>query len=364
MLLPRDAGCGRDARAIPPDSTGPGGGTEIARISRVVFERIVAAQCRVRTYRSKQCKHSTALVVCKGRTRHRAPCSPTTTREDIDSMRMIGIAAVAAAAVMGGSAVTLTAHATQASGGSSTSRGGNGGNSIGGDGLGCGVLSGSLSNDLNNLLGGQIQLLNGVNLLDNVFIPVLSPGARPIQSATAGGSMISNSRGGTVSGSTGNTACGNAGNGGRGGSGGTAKSGGSSPSKHSSKSSKHTSKKKVVVHATSSGGAGGDSVGGSGVLCGVGSGSISNDLNNLLGGQIQLLNGVSVLDNVFVPVLSGRGGATQTSLTGGSTILGGRGGSVGGSVGNTGCGNAGNGGSGGNGGTATSGGHSGHHSHK
>ena len=108
-------------------------------------------------------------------------------------MRMMGIAAMAAAAVLGGSAMTLTTHASKAHGGSAhasskggsggraSANGGTGGDSTGGNGIACGVLSGIASNDINNLLGGQNQLLNGANLLDNLFVPVLSPGSKPSQ---------------------------------------------------------------------------------------------------------------------------------------------------------------------------------------
>lgn len=172
-------------------------------------------------------------------------------------MRIMGIAAIATAAVLGSTGMALTTHASKAHGGSASSHstggtggrassnGGTGGDSTGGNGIGCGLLSGILSNDINNLLAGQNQLLDGTNLLDNLFVPVLSPGSKPNQNSNAGGSKISGSRGATDSASTGNTACGNAGDagnggsggrstGGRGGNGGSAKStGGKASSKRS-----------------------------------------------------------------------------------------------------------------------------------
>jgi hypothetical protein len=161
-------------------------------------------------------------------------------------MRIMGIAAIATAAVLGSTAMTLTTHAskghggsahaksTGGKGGSASSTGGTGGDSTGGNGIGCGLLSGILSNDINNLLAGQNQILNGANLLDNLFVPVLSPGSKPNQNSKAGGSSISGSKGATDSGSTGNAACGNAGSGGNGGKGGKS-TGGSGGSGGSSK---------------------------------------------------------------------------------------------------------------------------------
>jgi len=161
-------------------------------------------------------------------------------------MRIMGIAAIATAAVLGSTAMTLTTHASKAHGGNASSHstggnggrasssGGTGGDSTGGNGIGCGLLSGILSNDVNNLLGGQNQILNGANLLDNLFIPVLSPGSKPNQNSHAGGSSISGSRGATDSGSTGNASCGNAGDGGNGGKGGTAKGGSGGSGGHAS----------------------------------------------------------------------------------------------------------------------------------
>ncbi len=170
-------------------------------------------------------------------------------------MRMMGIAAMAAAAVLGGSAMTLTTHAAKAKGGSAhasskggsggraSANGGAGGDSTGGNGLLCGVLSGIASNDINNLLGGQNQLLNGVNLLGNLFVPVLSNGSKPSQSQHSGGSSISGSRGATDSGVTGNSSCANAGDAGAGAKGGTAKGGaGGSGGTSSAKGGKASSK--------------------------------------------------------------------------------------------------------------------------
>ena len=115
-------------------------------------------------------------------------------------MRIIGMGAVAAAAALGCSAVSVTAYASHSSshggnGGSAAANGGGGGDSVGGNGGGCGGGSGNQSNDLNNALGGQTQILNGVNLLDNLFVPVLSPGARSDQNSRTSGSTISHSRG-------------------------------------------------------------------------------------------------------------------------------------------------------------------------
>src|SRR5438477_586345 len=217
------------------------------------------------------------------------------TREGIVHMRIMGIAAIATAAVLGSTAMTLTTHATKAHGGSASSHssggnggrasagGGTGGDSTGGNGIGCGLLSGLLSNDLNNILGGQNQILNGANLLDNLFIPVLSPGGKPHQNTRSGGSdrkRVVYGTGGAGSG----RASSEGGNGGR---------------------------------ASSSGGSGGDSTGGNGILCGVLSGDLSNDLNNVLGGQTQILNGVGLLDNLFVPVLSPGGKPHQNTRSGG-----------------------------------------------
>lgn len=152
-------------------------------------------------------------------------------------MRLMGVAAISAAALMGSSALAVTTYASRAHGGSghASSRGGNGGrasssggdggDSTGGNGILCGVLSGNLSNDLNNALGGQLQLLDGVNLLDNLFVPVLSPGGKPHQNTRAGGSTIKNSRGAVDNARTGNTSCGSSGDGGNGGRGGRATGG-------------------------------------------------------------------------------------------------------------------------------------------
>ena len=161
-------------------------------------------------------------------------------------MRIMGIAAIAAAAVLGSSAVTVVGHASRSHGGSgrasseggnggrASSSGGDGGDSTGGNGILCGVLSGIASNDINNVLGGQTQILNGVDLLGNLFVPVLSPGGKPHQTSRSGGSTIKNSRGATDSGSTGNASCGNAGDGGNGGKGGTAKGGSGGSGGHAS----------------------------------------------------------------------------------------------------------------------------------
>ena len=147
-------------------------------------------------------------------------------------MRTMGIAAIVTATILGSTAMTLTSHASKAHGGSASSKstggkggaasssGGTGGDSTGGNGILCGVLSGIASNDLNNILGGQTQLLNGVNLLDNLFVPVLSPGGKPHQTSRSGGSTIRNTRGAVDSGRTGNSSCGSAGDGGNGGKGG------------------------------------------------------------------------------------------------------------------------------------------------
>ena len=83
-------------------------------------------------------------------------------------------------------------------------------------------------------LGGQNQILNGANLLDNLFIPVLSPGSKPNQNSRAGGSTINHSRGASDSASTGNASCGNAGDGGNGGRGGRATGGSGGSGGHAS----------------------------------------------------------------------------------------------------------------------------------
>jgi len=145
-------------------------------------------------------------------------------------MRMIGMAALAATAAMGCSAVSVTAYASRSSshggnGGRATSSGGNGGDSTGGNGVNCGWGSGNVSNDLNNVAGGQTQVLNGVNLLDNLFVPVLSPTGRVHQNSRAGSTRISHSRGATDNARTGNTWCGTGGDAGNGGRGGTAHGG-------------------------------------------------------------------------------------------------------------------------------------------
>ncbi|HEX3607304.1 MAG TPA: hypothetical protein VH134_15385 [Candidatus Dormibacteraeota bacterium] len=168
----------------------------------------------------------------------------------------MGIAAIATAAVLGSTAVSLTSHASKAHGGSASSKssggaggtakssGGTGGSSTGGNGILCGVLSGIASNDLNNILGGQNQLLNGANLLNNLFVPVLSPGSNPNQNSNAGGSSMNNNRGASTSGSTGNAACGGAGDGGSGGKGGSA-TGGSGGKGGSSKATGGSAKSKI-----------------------------------------------------------------------------------------------------------------------
>jgi hypothetical protein len=152
-------------------------------------------------------------------------------------MRMIGIAAIAATAVLGSSAMTVTSHASRSHGGSgkasthggaggrASSLGGDGGSSTGGNGILCGVLSGIASNDINNLLGGQTQLLDGVNLLDNLFVPVLSSGSKPNQNSKSAGSTIKGNRGATDTGKTGNGSCGGSGDGGNGAKGGTSTGG-------------------------------------------------------------------------------------------------------------------------------------------
>ena len=161
-------------------------------------------------------------------------------------MRIMGIAAIGTAVVLGSTAMTLTTHASKAHGGSAsshshggrggnaTSTGGTGGDSTGGNGIGCGLLSGLLSNDINNLLGGQNQILNGASLLDNLFIPILSPGSKPNQNTHSGGSTISHSRGASDNASTGNASCGNAGDGGNGGSGGRSTGGAGGSGGHAS----------------------------------------------------------------------------------------------------------------------------------
>jgi hypothetical protein len=140
-------------------------------------------------------------------------------------MRMICMAALATSAALGCSAVSVTAYASHSSsrggnGGSASSTGGNGGDSIGGNGVGCGHGNGGSSNDLNNIGGGQNQILNGVSLLDNLFVPVLSPGTRTHQRVRTGSSRISHNRGAVDRASTGNTWCGTADDGGSGGDGG------------------------------------------------------------------------------------------------------------------------------------------------
>jgi hypothetical protein len=145
-------------------------------------------------------------------------------------MRVFGMAVLATAAALGCWAVSVTAYASHSSshggsGGVASANGGDGGNSVGGNGGGCGGGSGNESNDLNNALGGQTQILNGVGLLDNLFVPVLSPGTRSEQNSRAGGSRISHSRGAVDRARTGNSSCGAAGDGGNGGRGGTARGG-------------------------------------------------------------------------------------------------------------------------------------------
>ena len=171
-------------------------------------------------------------------------------------MRMMGIAAIATAAFLGSTAMTLTSHASKAHGGSAHSKshggnggkasanGGTGGDSTGGNGILCGVLSGIASNDINNLLGGQNQLLNGANLINNLFVPVLSPGSKTNQNANASGSKMSGNRGASTSGSTGNAACGGAGDGGNGARGGSA-TGGKGGSGGSAKSTGGSAKSSV-----------------------------------------------------------------------------------------------------------------------
>ena len=109
-------------------------------------------------------------------------------------MRIFGLAVVAAAgtAILGCSTGGVTAFASSHHHHS----------------LGCGGGSGNGSNNLNNIGGGQNQILNGVNLLDNLFVPVLSPGSEAHQRVSTHGSRISHSRGAVDSGDTGVTDCG------------------------------------------------------------------------------------------------------------------------------------------------------------
>jgi hypothetical protein len=145
-------------------------------------------------------------------------------------MRMMNLAAVAIVGLLAGSAVSVTAYASKSSthggtGGRATANGGDAGSTTGGNGVACGILSGNESNDINNALGGQNQVGNGVGVLDNLFVPVLSAGSRAHQNTRSGGSTISHNRGAVDNGSTGNSKCGNSGDGGNGGNGGKATGG-------------------------------------------------------------------------------------------------------------------------------------------
>lgn len=161
-------------------------------------------------------------------------------------MRPIGIGAMAVAAVLGSSAMTLTSHASTAgtarahasshagTGGRAAAAGGNGGAGSGGTGIACSQLDLSTivshtpighSNDVNNLGGGQLQLGDGANLLGNLFLPALSPRGAPSDNLTAGASTISDSQGADDSADTGNASCGNGHRGGTGAKGGSASGG-------------------------------------------------------------------------------------------------------------------------------------------
>jgi hypothetical protein len=161
-------------------------------------------------------------------------------------MRGLSTGAIAIAAVLGTSAMTLTAYASPARAGSghassyagsagrARAGGGAGGTSSGGTGIGCGQLDLTIiashtpighSNDLNNLGGGQLQLGDGSDLLGNLFTPVLSSGGGGLQSGTAGRSRITTSDGANDSADTGNDRCGNGSQGGDGAKGGSATGG-------------------------------------------------------------------------------------------------------------------------------------------
>jgi hypothetical protein len=101
------------------------------------------------------------------------------------------LAAIAAAATLSASALSVVGHA-----------------SSGGTGAVCGPISGNESNDVNGLLGGQNQVGNSLGVLDQLLVPILGNAAGGGSSSSSTGSGIGTSDGSTMSGSAGNSACG------------------------------------------------------------------------------------------------------------------------------------------------------------
>jgi hypothetical protein len=160
-------------------------------------------------------------------------------------MRTSRFAALTAAAVLSGSAITVTTHASVAhgsgghststggAGGRSSATGGHGGSSTGGNGVACGGLDLFIAvtqvplhgNGLNNLGGGQLQLGNGLGALDDVGSALGSSATGGSQRSSQGVTTQSGSIGTDDSADSGNVACAGAGNGGDGSHAGTAHGG-------------------------------------------------------------------------------------------------------------------------------------------
>ncbi|HEX6493087.1 MAG TPA: hypothetical protein VF112_06215 [Candidatus Dormibacteraeota bacterium] len=160
-------------------------------------------------------------------------------------MRTAHLAALAAAAVMGGSAITVTGHASAARGGSghatsasgsggrASATPGRGGSSTGGTGAACGGLDLIIAvtqlplhaNGLNNLGGGQLQLGNALGGLNNLGAPVGASAGGGSMRTSQGITTLSGGRGADDGADSGNAACGNAGDGGDGSRGGRARGG-------------------------------------------------------------------------------------------------------------------------------------------
>jgi len=160
-------------------------------------------------------------------------------------MRTARLAALTAAAVLGGSAITVTGHASAAGGasghatstsgaaGHASAAGGRGGSSTGGTGAACGGVDLIIAvtqlplhaNGLNNLGGGQLQLGNALGGLNNLGAPVGASAAGGSMRTSQGVTTQTGSRGAGDSADSGNVACGGAGDGGDGSRGGSAHGG-------------------------------------------------------------------------------------------------------------------------------------------
>jgi len=161
------------------------------------------------------------------------------------AMRIARLVALAAAAVVGGSAVTVTSHAsaargasghatsTSGAGGRASATAGRGGSTTGGTGAACGGLDLIIAvtqlplhaNGLNNLGGGQLQLGNGLGGLNNLVGAAGSSAGGGSLRTSQGITTLDGSRGADDGADSGNAACGNAGNGGAGSHGGSAHGG-------------------------------------------------------------------------------------------------------------------------------------------